>query len=488
MTVPPVPANLPVIMTQAGPQPTPPGTINATIILLASAQSPGLTADLPGLLIEDIASTATYAAVLQDQARVETINSLTWLGANEFLLNQQGQQAGLMLGQPTNTSAEVVFTVTASSVPQSAFVIPPGFMVTDGTNGTYLVIDGGLTNSEGVTPSLTVIAVNPGAWPVPAGSISIVQTSISSPFVVTCTNPIAGTSGQVDPEGWSSYRTRVLTAGQASAIGMPSFIKTKVAAVTAVTLRSVSVQTPSTGGILVLSSGGDEYQTAYAIYRGAGDITNLVPSVNQVTGFTLANPGVATTALYHGLGSAGDVAAGVVIAGSDPTNFNGTYTVTIINDYSFSVGINTSGYPAYVGSAICETNPRNAKVTIQDLPDQYPVPVVTALQQVVTGSVTWNTNLPDFVQGAAVDQAIPPALATYVNGLLTSQQMNQFEMNAAIQAATANILPNQNLTRLVYTVIIDGAEVSLDAGTSIYPSDSQSFLTASSNAFSSSQG
>lgn len=488
MTVPPVPANLPVIMTQAGAQPTPLGTINATILSIATTESPGLYADLPGLLIEDMSSTATAAASLSDQARVEAINSITFYGANEFILNQQGQQAGIMLGQPTNTSVLVTFTVVATSggAPQQSFVIPPGFAVTDGTNGTYVVRDGGLTNNLGVTQPLFCIAVNPGTWPVPPGTVTTIQTSVPSAYTVTCTNSESGTPGQPTPESWTSYRTRCLTATQASATGMPSLIRTRVSDLSGVVKRSVSIQTPGTGGVLVLAAGADSDSYAYALYRSAADITNLVTSVNQITGFTRANPGVATTALYHGITTSPQ--SGVVISGSNPTNYNGTYTVTVIDDYNFSVGVDTSGFPAYVGSAICQFNPRNSTVTVTDPPDTYTIPTVIPLTQTVTGSVTWNTNLTSFVLGNAVNQQAAPALVAYVNSLFTGQQMNEFELIAAFQAATAAILPNQYLTRLVFTIEIDGFVISPTSGTGIYPSDTQSYLVAALNAFTVAQG
>ena len=46
---------LPVVVTAAGLQPIPPQTLNGMIIALAATFSPGLTANLPGLLIDDVA-------------------------------------------------------------------------------------------------------------------------------------------------------------------------------------------------------------------------------------------------------------------------------------------------------------------------------------------------------------------------------------------------------------------------------------------------
>lgn len=484
MTVAPVPVNLPVIISLAGPKPTPPITINTTLIELVSAQVPGYTADLPGSLIEDISSTDTLAASLSDQARVELINSITPYGANEFLLNQLGQQAGLMLGQPTNTSVNVVFSVSANSASVTGFVIPTGFCISDGTQQYVVLPPGGVTGSGGTTQPLTCVAINPGSWPVPANTVDQTVTSSVAPYVITCNNPNAGTPGQLNPESWSSYRTRVLTAAQAGGIGMPSALRTALGAVPGVVWRSISIQTINPGQWTILAEGGDEYQMAFAIYNEVLDLSTLVGSVNLVTGITRANPGVVTTDLFHGL-TTGETAT---ISDSSPTNYNGSYTITVIDDYHFSIGADTTSFPAYIDDGVVTPNPRNVVVTIQDIPDQYQVLFANPLTQVVTGTLTWNTNLPDFTQGAAVNQAALPALVAYVNGLATGQQMNEFEMIAVVQAATAAVLPNQNLTRLIFTVSIDGVGVSPESGTGIYPSDTQSLLTASASAFVISQG
>ncbi len=111
--------SIPIVMTAAGRQPTPPATLRAQLVALAQQYAPGLTANLPGALIEDIASTGTAAVVLSDQAVTETINSLTPLGANQFLLLQLGAIYGTIQGQQSNPSVYVVFsgawTVTAGT-------------------------------------------------------------------------------------------------------------------------------------------------------------------------------------------------------------------------------------------------------------------------------------------------------------------------------------------------------------------------------------
>src|SRR5271168_3290506 len=97
-------ATVPLNMTTTGPVPTPPATLNAQLIANATALAPGLTANLPGSLIEDLSSTATGALIVLDQARVDYINSLAPGAANPFVLYLLGQQAGIPQGLTTNTS------------------------------------------------------------------------------------------------------------------------------------------------------------------------------------------------------------------------------------------------------------------------------------------------------------------------------------------------------------------------------------------------
>ena len=104
-------ADLPTVIGPAGLVPQPPQTIRDQILADAEALSPGLTADLPGLLIEDVLSTDVAAIVVADQARVDLVNSLTPYGANAFLLLQLGVNVyGVPVQEPSNTSVLVVVT------------------------------------------------------------------------------------------------------------------------------------------------------------------------------------------------------------------------------------------------------------------------------------------------------------------------------------------------------------------------------------------
>ena len=101
----------------------------------------------------------------------------------------------------------------------------------------------------------------------------------------------------------------------------------------------------------------------------------------------------------------------------------------------------------------------------------------------MTGTVTWNTNLPSFSSASQVNQAAATALANYINGIQVGQPINLLEMNAAFQEAVASVLPSPNLIAIAYTIDLNGVTTSPTSGTSIIPGDSESYFSAAANAF-----
>jgi len=263
--------SIPVVMTSAGAVSTPPSTLRSTLVSQVAATNPDYTANLPGELIEDIASTDVGAMTVMDQARVDAINSVTPYGANAFVLAQQGILLGIPQGQPTNTNVLVVI----SSGNANGYVIPPGFTVGDGTN-QYVIQDGGIIGSTGSTIPMLAVASQSGSWPVPANSVTQIITSVPSPYVLTVTNPQAGTPA-TSTESVQSYRSRIMQATRVAGQGTPDYIQTLLKAAPGVTPRLVSIL-QSTFGWEVLCGGGDPYQVAFAIYKGALDLSTIVGS------------------------------------------------------------------------------------------------------------------------------------------------------------------------------------------------------------------
>ena len=257
------------VSASQGATPTPISTLLALLTAqVAALAPPGYTNALPGTLIEDISSTEVGGLSIIDQARVDAVNSVGPLNANPYVLLQLGQQAGIQPGATTNTSVNLVFTVTYSAAPAPGFVIAAGTTVSDGTY-QYVVQDGAVTNSSGVTSQLTAVATMSGTWSVPAGSVTNIVTSVPAGYTVGVTNPEAGTPGS-GPESVTDYRARVLQAEQASCTSLPATVQTLVQAVPGVVTRLVSFQVAG-GGYKVIVGGGDAYQVGYAIYQSLGD-------------------------------------------------------------------------------------------------------------------------------------------------------------------------------------------------------------------------
>lgn len=264
--------DLPITVTSAGAQPQDPVDIQTQLIAQVSAQQPGYTTNLPGILIEDMSSTAVNGIALCDQGRVEVINSLSPNGANQFALMQRGQLSGIIYGVPTRTSVLVVFAGTVG------YVIPDGLLVGDGSK-VYQVKGGGVIRSGGTSSPINCIAIDDGSWGVPIGTVTLVQTSVPSTVNLSCNNPTAGTPGTTAAESISSYRARVMQADLAVCTGGPKLIKTLVGNVAGVLKNTVSVQAAS-GGIRVIVAVGsaDIYEIAYAIFQAIGDPSVLLGS------------------------------------------------------------------------------------------------------------------------------------------------------------------------------------------------------------------
>lgn len=469
-------SDLPTVVTSAGLQPQSPASLNAQIISGAQIYSPGLTANLPGLLIEDVASTDTAALVLCDQARVETVNSLTPYGSNNFLTIQLGNIYGVLQGVGFNTSVFVIF----SGPP--GFPIAQGFTVSDGTY-QYVAQEGSIIQSGGQSAAVFCLAVLTGIWAVLANTVTQLITSVPAGISLTVTNPNAGLQS-TGPQPPQDYRAQVLQAGIAASQGMARYLKTLLGNVSGVQSRLVSVRQVNGGGWEIIVGGGDQYAVANAIWESLFDISTLVGSTMLVSSITRANPGVVATTLNHGYVTG----QSVTIAGSNPSNYNGTFVATVIDEKTFSIGIDTTSYPAYVGSGVLTPNSRNVVVPINDYPDTYLIPFVTPPQQAVSIVLLWGTTSPNSVSVSAVNAAGSAGLVSYVNSIPVGAPMNLFELQNAFQTAVAGLIPTPLLTRMVFTVSINGIVTTPEAGTGIIAGDPESYFQTSSTAMSINQG
>jgi hypothetical protein len=475
-------ADLNIVVTSAGAQPQQPADVRAKLVANVVSTNPGYTDNLPLSLIEDIASTDVAAILLSDTAAVDSLNSLTPAGANLFTLFQQGQMFGIQLGTGSNTSVFLQFVGTPG------FVVNQGFTVGDGVF-QYITQEGAIIGSDrgdGLGVSALVFAVSPqaGSWAVPSGTVTTLGTSLPPGVILTVTNPQAGIPSTTG-ETAVSYRSRVYGAQLAVAGGMTTMLKTLLDDVDAVQPRLVSViQAPANSGWQIIVGGGDPYQVAFAIQQSGVDLASLIGSTINVSGYTIANPGVITTDINHGL-IEGQTAT---VSGATPGTYNSTGVVHVIDEKTFSIALNTTGFAAYVSGGVVTPNARNVVVSINDFPDTYVVPYITPPQQSVTVAFTWNTNSPNFASGPAVSAAGAPAIAAYINSIVVGQPINVSQLQDAFKSAVASILDPNFISRMVVSVAINGVVTAPLAGTVTIQGDPQSYFLCTVSDISVSQG
>lgn len=462
------------VNSTTGAQPTDPATLNANLIALVASINPDYTV-LPAGLIEDLSSTATYSLAQIEQMVIDLINSIAPSTANPWLLIQQGEMVGVTQGSDTNTSVEVVFTLSPNA---PGFVIAKGVIVSDGAN-QYVVQDAGAVGASGSTQPLFCLASAAGSFAVPANTVNQISTSVPglSPGQLTCTNPTPGTPGAAaQTEG--DYRAQVLLAWRASAQGMGTYLRTLLEQVPGVQARLISVNQQAGGGWEIIVGGGDQYQVAQAILQALFDISNLVGSTLGITAVTNANPGVVTTNLNHGLtnGQTGVNIAGVL--GMTGVN-GGPYTVTVLDEKRFSFGVNTTTSGTYGGGGGVTPNNRNVSVSLSYPPDTYNIVYVQPPQQSVTIQLVYKTTSVNFVSAAAVASLGGPAIVDYLNSITVGQPINQYAMEQAFTAAIINVLPANLISEMDWTVSVNGVEVS-PVGL-LYNGDPESFFFATAS-------
>ncbi len=130
----------------------------------------------------------------------------------------------------------------------------------------------------------------------------------------------------------------------------------------------------------------------------------------------------------------------------------------------------------------------NVTVTLNDYPDNYNIVFVTPVEQIVTLSLTWNTNLPNFAQSAAVAQLAPQPLADVINGISVGAPINLQDLNTAFQTAVASILPATNIIKYDWTVTVNGSPVTPVTGETIISSDPEGYFSIATTAITITQG
>jgi hypothetical protein len=453
-------------MTSQGLQPQAPADLRAQLVALVAATSPDYTANLPGSLVEDIASTDTYALVLSDSFLVDLVNSLTPYGANAFLLNQLGVLYGVDPQPVTNTSINVVFTGPPG------YVITQGFVVSDGTY-QYVCQEGGTCGTNGQTLLIYAIATVAGAWPVPPNTVVQLVTSVPAGVTIAVTNPIDGlpsTAGELIAE----YRERCWTAGLAASTGMSRYLKTLLGNIPGVQTRLISVQAFEESYIIIVG-GGDPYQVAYAIWEAEFFVPGLVGATIDIANVANSNPIVVTTANNHNL-TTGDVETISGIVGFPFLN-DRSYPVTVTGAKTFSIPVDGTPWGAYQYGGTVKPNPINQLVTLTDYPDTYAIPFVVPAQETVHMTVTWITDSPNYVSADAIAQAATPALVDYIDGIAAGPTpINLNVMTQLFLEAIAQILTGEAVVDLAFSISVGGVGVLPNPGTQVIYGDPYSYF------------
>jgi hypothetical protein len=459
--------------TTAGAIPSSPQQLLNNEIAQATALSPGLTANLPGSLIEDMASTATGAVIIQDQAFVDLVNSISPYTANPFILYQLGAVYGVLQGQGSNTSVYVTFTGT------TGFVIPIGFTVSDGTY-QYTVQDGGIIGTGGISSALYCLATVSGSWAVNEGTVTKIITSLPSGVTLTCTNLTTGVPG-TSAQTIESYQAQVIQAGLSTAQGVSAFLKTQLQNVSGVQANLISVRLVGTNQWEILVGGGDPYQVANAIFNSIPDISMLVGSKFTITSITTSTNAVITLNYSPGY----TIGQTITVNGATPSAYNTTYVITGISTAYSGTGVtttittstNTSTFGSFVSTtAYLTPNPRNEVVSINDYPDSYSINFVLPPAQTVILSLSWNTSAPNYVNPSAVTELAQPALVSYINNIPVGQPINTFEIQNIFQSSISSIIPIQFISEIIVAVYINGVSASPPVGSGLIAGDPESYF------------
>lgn len=527
-------------ITNAGAVPFLPTELLAKELATATTLAPGLTADLPGSLIEDLASTATGAMVVNDQAVTDLINSLSPTMANPFILYQLGQAYGVQQGIGSNTSVYVTFVS-----PNIGFTIIRGFVISDGTN-QFIVQNGGVIEADGQSEPLFCLATNSGTFSVPVGTVTQIITSLPSTVTLMCVNQVAGIPGQTE-QSIQSYQGQVVQAGQATALGVPQFIKTQLRRVVGVKAHLIAVKA-SGSKWEVICGGGDPYAVAYAIFTGVCNINELIGSTLIAHTITNAYGAVVTANLNHGYtsgvtieftGATGmsginsvpfivrnltqntfelDVAIATAswatgtatitttephnlptgttangkIYGMTPTAYNGTFTLTKVDSVTFTYPLASNpgtatifGYTPFTttssgtytnDSATITPNLRNVTVSINDFPDTYNIVFVNPPVQSVDIDIAWNTISTNYVSPDAIANAVAPNIVTYINAIGVGEPINIYDMQDIFRVSVASLLSANLISKILFTVIINGIVTAPVVNTGVVFGDPESYF------------
>lgn len=313
---------------------------------------------------------------------------------------------------------------------------------------------------------------------LPMGTPSFVNVGVQ----VSGTAGYIVTRGAIVSDGTYSYQTQapviIPTSGWSSTVLAVALSSSQTAVPAANTVTQLKTSVPSGYTVNVNNpAAGNPAQPAetFQSYRARVLQAGLAASVGTgryIKTLVGAVPGVTPRLIAVQQASPG---IRVIVGGSgDP------YQVALAILQSVADPSQLVGHAA--GGSTVTTN-------VVDYPDTYTVLSVLPVAQVVTSLVvTWNTSLTSFSGGAAFPTLTVAPLAAYINQLIVGQPMNLLEMQAIFQQAIAGVLDPNMLTRLVFSVYINGTPTPPAAGYSDIPGGAESYFTCDPTVITVAQG
>jgi hypothetical protein len=333
--------------------------------------------------------------------------------------------------------------VAAMALSDSAKVELINSLTPDGANQFLLLKLGsiyGVPYGQPSNTSVFIVGAGTVGYPIPDG---LLVSDGSNTFQVARGATIAG--GGVSPP----MQAVALLGGS---FGVPANTVTQI--ITSIpTTVNLTVNNPQVG----TPGGSAESWSSYRSRVLQAGLSACVGSPRYIKTLVGRVPGVQKVSVISTISG-----PRVIVVGGDPYG---------IADALFRSYDNPNGF---VGSGI--SSGRNIVVSLIDPPNIYNLVYVNSPQQSVTVAVTWNTILPNFASGGAFPNKVIPPLVAYINALQPGLPINIQKMNSIFVDAVSPFIDEEYLTRLVFSVSINGTPVAPGTGTFAVTGDSESYF------------
>jgi Baseplate J-like protein len=236
-------------------------TIRTNLQNAVVARNPNIRTTTPGGLFSGWLDTSVAPVRENQQSCAELVNSISPQFQNEILLNQWGSLFGLVRGDATRRSVYVTFYGA------TGFYINKDLLVSTADDKyKFKVIEGGvIANSGNVTLWCVSVSDEDYNVPMPANSVTKIQTSIPTDYGVTCTNLSEGFLG-TEQETLEDYRARCMLSQLRTGTSCVDYAKELIAIANNNQQRLISIQ-PTDTGYKIVCGGGDLMAMAGAIFK-----------------------------------------------------------------------------------------------------------------------------------------------------------------------------------------------------------------------------